>query len=191
MALELVQRLSVSSEKAKATEIETSVGKENPSEEEKAQVAPQASNQEELSDEAAERPDQTEGEQKSDGEMSVSLSDIASLTEEFPNVRIEEILGDKAFLEFAKHSKGNSLADCYSGYLSFLKTLPAKLRRSDGKASSTAFGAQGNAFGADYSQSLKKQQMDIAKSAGMSYREYCELMSSIPHGLRAAKSTNV
>lgn len=118
------------------------------------------------------------------GETSVSISDLFELKERCPNADVGKIFTDKAFFEFSKGRSG-SLCERYLGYLGFMSLLPGRESvqndRSDySGAASTAFSSDGKAYAHDYSERLTRRQMDIAKNAGMSYREYGELLDSIP-----------
>lgn len=118
------------------------------------------------------------------GETSVSISDLFELKERCPNADVGKIFTDKAFFEFSKGRSG-SLCERYLGYLGFMSLVSGRESvqndRSDySGAASTAFSSDGKAYAHDYSERLTRRQMDIAKNAGMSYREYGELLDSIP-----------
>ena len=121
---------------------------------------------------------------QSAGETSVSISDLFELKERCPNADVGKIFTDKAFFEFSK-GRGGSLCERYLDYLGFMSLVSGSADvqndRSDySGAASTAFSSDGKAYACDYSERLTRRQMDIAKNAGMSYREYGELLDSIP-----------
>lgn len=118
------------------------------------------------------------------GEASVSISDLFELKQRCPNADVGKIFTDRAFFEFSK-GRGGSLCERYLDYLGFMSLVSGgddvRNDRSDySGAASTAFSSDGKAYSYDYSERLTRRQMDIAKNAGMSYREYGELLDSIP-----------
>ena len=123
----------------------------------------------------------------SDGEdcVTVSANELCRIKELYPNTDINGIFSDRAFQSFSKGRRG-ALSDIYSDYVSFLSEVSEKLsdgsgsRRDYSGAASTAFSSDAKAYGDSYSERLTRRQMDIAKSSGMSYREYGELLDSIP-----------
>lgn len=118
------------------------------------------------------------------GWTSVSISDLFELKERCPNADVGKLFTDKAFFEFSKGRNG-SLCERYLDYLGFMSLVSGRESvqndRSDySGAASTAFSSDGKAYAHDYSERLTRRQMYIAKNAGMSYREYGELLDSIP-----------
>ncbi len=123
--------------------------------------------------------------------LTVSLGDITQIREMFPDANIENVLCDKTFSIFAQGRNGN-LASIYRDDRNFsdlfsLKEQTDVKKNQENRLASTAFSSYAGSVGNDYSAGLSKQQMEIAKQAGMSYREYSEMLEAIPHGLRSKR----
>ena len=118
------------------------------------------------------------------------MLEILHFKKNFPDTDINSLFENKAFLAFSKGRRQN-LCSLYGDYISFMSALygdgKKSERKDDSETFSTSFSARSKSYGNDYSGILSKRQMEIAKSEGMSYREYAELLSSIP----SKKNVNV
>lgn len=118
------------------------------------------------------------------------MLEILHFKKNFPDTDINSLFENKAFLAFSKGRRQN-LCSLYGDYISFMSALygdgQKSERREDSESFSTSFSARSKSYGNDYSGILSKRQMEIAKSEGMSYREYAELLSNIP----SKKNVNV
>lgn len=107
------------------------------------------------------------------------LSDIKS---RYPEKALKRMLEGNSFERFAKGRSG-SIGEIFDDYYAFMEDFSkgeAEDAADDGHAllASTAFSSHSGA--SDTGAKLTKQQMEIAKSAGMSYREYAALLDSVP-----------
>ncbi len=124
-------------------------------------------------------------------QVSMTFSDIMSLKEKYPDADMNLLFDGGRFERFAR-GKSSSLEEIYDDYCAFLSefspTSAATYGRENEEAYARAYGdvqLASTAFSSHsgtspVSDGLTKQQMEIAKSAGLSYREYAELLSSIP-----------
>ncbi len=126
------------------------------------------------------------GQKGNDGDDD-SESFIKTLTQikaKYPTA--DTLLSGDRFQKFAKGRSG-SISEIFDDYYDFVTTF-SDTAHGDGEGhaqlASTAFSAKSGVT--DTGESLTKQQMEIAKSAGMSYREYANLLKSIPQ--RAART---
>ena len=130
---------------------------------------------------------------------------LYELKERFPENDVAHDVTSKEFELFAK-GKSTDISEIYKDFLCFKaqysdnntgfpsntvqgsepvlsrKDIPASDKNSyefDGTSRGYS-GFSGGAPLADYSKMLTKRQMDIAKQSGMSYREYANLLQSIP-----------
>ena len=130
---------------------------------------------------------------------------LYELKEHFPENDVAHDVTSKEFELFAK-GKSADISEIYKDFLCFKaqysdnntgfpsntvqgsepvlsrKDIPASDKNSyefDGTSRGYS-GFSGGAPLADYSKMLTKRQMDIAKQSGMSYREYANLLQSIP-----------
>lgn len=106
------------------------------------------------------------------------LSVLSYLKENFPAASIEELLSGDLFERFARGRSGSAreIVDDFFGFASALSKRENEAV-SEGYSShaSTAFSSGGSS-----EVELTSRQMEIAKSAGMSYREYAQMLESIP-----------
>lgn len=118
------------------------------------------------------------GEDKDEGFISL-LCDIKS---RYPKGEVEKLFTGDLFERFAKGRSGNirEIVDDYFSFISSFSTKNDEKDKGEGYSSfaSTAFSSQSGAVTG--AANLTKQQMEIAKSAGMSYREYANLLESVP-----------
>lgn len=125
-------------------------------------------------------------------QVQLSFSDIASLKQKYPDADINLLFDGGKFESFAR-GKSCSLKEIYDDYCAFLSlfSVPSNSASLGNEASahnerayvnselaSTAFSSMSGT--SPVCDGLTKQQMEIARSAGLSYREYAELLSSIP-----------
>lgn len=134
---------------------------------------------------------------KEEGDVMKGFFEILSeIREKHGKEGVEKLMQAELFESFAKGRSG-SIGDIFSDFCSFMDALgtgnaaadktEAQGDRIDSDFSSTAFSAH-SASTVSAKDSLTKQQMEIARSAGMSYREYAELLGSIPSGKRGTKN---
>lgn len=117
---------------------------------------------------------------------------LKTLREKFSEQDLGYLLSSGLFESFAKGRQGN-LMDVFSDFCEFMSNISQNKKSGvyyddkeemldgnyDDGFSSTAFSSH-SSTASSYEDGLTKQQMDIAKSAGMSYREYAQLLDSIP-----------
>ncbi|MBR2021211.1 MAG: hypothetical protein IJ939_02130 [Clostridia bacterium] len=128
--------------------------------------------------------DENTANDENEGFMSL-LCDIKS---KYPKGDVEKLFSGDLFERFAKGRSG-SMREIVDDFFSFVSSLGIKedtAGNTDGYSSfaSTAFSSNAGTIGTG--ANLTKQQMEIAKSAGMSYREYANLLESVPK--RAART---
>lgn len=116
--------------------------------------------------------------EKSDG-----ANEFYRFLEKFGENELKNAMHDRAFTAFSAGKEG-SLTSLYQSYLDFLSALTEsrdarKYRAAEASLASTGF--SGRASGeVDYGSLLTENQKKLAKGAGMSYRQYSELLSQIP-----------
>lgn len=120
------------------------------------------------------------------------FASLKEISEKYPEDKVENLFTLGLFEKFAKGKSGN-ICDIYGDYRNFLKTVedlkgksvytnePKEEYKSDEEYESTSFS---RFSGSAQDCSLTKQQMEIARSAGISYREYEELLRSVPKSTR-------
>ena len=117
--------------------------------------------------------------EKSFGEYTVD--ELYALAEEHPSEDVTSDIMSEPFKIFAKQRRG-SMGDTYSEFLAmkkaFEKAVPA--RGKSGQDEKRAYSGFGDAPSRDPSAGLTRRQMEIARDAGMSYREYAFLLESLP-----------
>ncbi len=121
---------------------------------------------------------------------------ISDLKEKFGEREIERMLSGNLFANFAKGRK-ESLDETVSAFCSFMSCLypnaeledsdtgedgNEELREQAPDFASTAFSVYSGTPASD--MGLTRQQREIAKSAGMSYREYASLLEQAPKKTR-------
>ena len=113
-----------------------------------------------------------------------SYFEVAEFIHNFSEEEFKRILSDKVFLSFCAGRAG-TLSQNYLAYFDLLEKLgkneeAKKSKSAQNALHSTAFSRENAGYANDYSSLLTKRQMEIAKEAGMSYREYAELLGEIP-----------
>lgn len=126
---------------------------------------------------------------------------LYALAEAFPEKDVARDVSSKAFRLFAAGKSGD-ITSIYEAYLAFRKAWedgqPPKetadeasfddadqmAAKDNGSRSFSSF--SGGAPLTDYGETLTARQMLIARQSGMSYREYAELLRSVPQGRRCA-----
>ena len=127
---------------------------------------------------------------------------LYALADRFPENDVARDVTSKAFRLFAAGKSGD-ITSVYEEYLAFRKAAAAEQIRKEvqspsapetsedeqkcdvTKTASRSFsGFPGGTPPADYGAALTARQMLIARQSGMSYREYAELLHSVPHGKR-------
>ncbi len=124
------------------------------------------------------------------------------LSEKYPHIDIEALLDNESFKRYCKR-KGGSLTELYEGFSALMLSIEKfgdsirekasdyeplseeRFRESDRhfavrSLSSTGFSKGSASANADTGALLSPMQRDIARRAGISYREYAELMRDIP-----------
>jgi len=125
------------------------------------------------------------------GGMKMEIGDFCALKEKYPGVDMNKLFEGSMFEKFSS-GKNKSITEIYDDFCAFLSEFfcdggqhyagTNEMEADEGRighAFSTAF-SSGSGTSDRYSDGLTKQQMEIAKSAGLSYREYAQLLSSIP-----------
>lgn len=121
--------------------------------------------------------------QKDTPEVSNSADEFYRFIEKFGENELKAAMNDKAFTAFSAGKEG-SLSSLYEGYLDFLSALSEsrdarKYRAAEASLASTGFSKRASGE-VDYGSLLTENQKKLAKGAGMSYRQYSELLSQIP-----------
>lgn len=113
---------------------------------------------------------------------------LYELVARFPTEKAAEDVASEAFRRFAAGKSGDVLS-IYADYLDFKRAFSAQSAEADYvpavsvEAEEERFSAYaGGAALPDHAQSLTSRQMQIARESGMSYREYAELLQSVPAG---------
>lgn len=121
---------------------------------------------------------------KSDDEKEMFIKTLSEIKAKYPTA--DTLLSGDNFRKFAKGRSG-SISEIFDDYYDFVTSFESAEQNGENEShaslASTAFSAGSGV--SDEGTSLTKQQMEIAKSAGMSYREYSRLLESIPQ--RAAR----
>ena len=97
--------------------------------------------------------------------------------------KLLELMNDSAFRAFCVGKSGD-LLELYESYMGFLEALSVSPEAKRRRVAQREFASTGFSRGAcstvDYGSLLTENQKKIAKAAGMSYRQYSELISQIP-----------
>ncbi len=109
--------------------------------------------------------------------------EIFEFIEKYGKNELENLIADRAFPEFCKGKTGD-LVSLFEDYRSFLTALTEsgpdkKHKKAQAGLASTGFSGYSSG-GADYSEMLTDNQKRIASAAGMSAKQYYELLSQIP-----------
>ncbi len=118
-----------------------------------------------------------------DNEKIRRLNEIDRFCLSYGKSALENALKDRAFREFCAGKDGDimSLYESYQNFLEMLSSSPAAKRYRAAEQGLASTGFSGNASpSADYGSLLTENQKRIAASAGMSYRQYAELLEQIP-----------
>lgn len=121
-----------------------------------------------------------------------TVSELYELAKEHPEENVAEDILSDAFRIFSEQRTG-SAKEIYSLFLelkrSFEKSTKATATNANparglsGQENKRAYSGYAQAgVHRDVSSSLTGRQMQIARDSGMSYREYAELLASLPHG---------
>ena len=121
-------------------------------------------------------------EDESSGDSPTVDSELEEFTRVFPRVDLRSLLENEDFLDYAD-GKSGSLVSLYAAFLTERdeRILAEEQDRSNSlrrSLASTGF-SSGKSAGEDYSSLLTPTQMRIAKSAGMTYKEYADYLSQI------------
>ena len=124
----------------------------------------------------------------------LGIDSLCAFKKKYPTADMNKLFDSNLFGSFAK-GRNQSLMEICEDFCSFLSLLDTEKVKDDDESDMGYDGANRNssmlstAFSShsatsDISGGLTKQQMEIAKSAGLSYREYSQLLSSIPKSHR-------
>ncbi len=123
----------------------------------------------------------TEGAKETEEDGGDFVSTLVYLKSAYPERNLEKLLSGDLFERFAK-GKSGSVKEILCDFFSFADAFSEKNETEENSAhsniGSTAFSSESGAP-TDFS-GLTPRQMEIAKGAGMSYREYAHLLESIP-----------
>ncbi len=123
------------------------------------------------------------------GQLCVTTSDIAQIYEKYPSSDIGKTLCSPAFLKFSQGRQG-TFPEIYSDFMSLKNLLVENSNNESNSArsalASTAFSADSRSSFSGEHSNLTARQMQMAKNAGLSYREYSDLLNSIPKGTRSS-----
>lgn len=130
---------------------------------------------------------EVESAQKESALLAFTPSDIATIYEKYPSSDIAATLCSPEFLKFTQNRQG-SFDEIYSDFLS-LKNLFNERAQNDSNSlhsslASTSFSADSKSSFSTGHTNLTARQMQMAKNAGLSYREYSDLLNSIPKGTK-------
>ncbi len=178
MANELVERLKKSSENPKAE----AEAQEPQSLDDGTDVADAAATETTDAQEMCGNDGTEENDEKGRAEETDSFSDILyDIKARYPKQAVEMLFSGDLFERFAKGRQG-STKEIVDDFFDFVESAGISNVKNDdddhSSFASTAFSSQSGSGSAG--TNLSKQQMEIAKSAGMSYREYQSLLESIP-----------
>lgn len=108
------------------------------------------------------------------------MSVLSDVKNKYGKEEIGKLFAGDLFERFAKGRNGNT-REVIDEFLYFVNSVGQGENGSEsyhGTLASTAFSADSSGTAADVT--LTKQQMEMAKSAGMSYREYAHLLGTVP-----------
>lgn len=144
---------------------------------------------EDFSEEISEEKTESDAEVFANGFDNCTVADLYALSEQFPDENVAQDIISESFRIFAKGRNGEP-ENIYSEFLdlrrSFEKGLseknPARGLSGQEKSTRAYSGFDGAGIYRNASAGLTKRQMQIARDSGMSFREYAELLDSVPHG---------
>lgn len=125
---------------------------------------------------------QNDGNEKSEAKQGF-FEVLSNIREKYPDSMVEKMLAGNLFEKFAKGREGK-IEDVFDDFYGFMSMIDAKKNsqnideKENSNFASTSFSSYSGL--PDAGTNLTKQQMEIAKSAGMSYREYQNLLESVP-----------
>ena len=110
-----------------------------------------------------------------------TVSEMYALVKEFPEESVTADVMSEPFFIFAKDKTG-SMSDIYSEYLTLKNAFNTKslVRSQSGQKEERSHSGFGEAPARDISSGLTRRQMELARGAGMTYREYSLLLDSLP-----------
>ncbi len=134
--------------------------------------------------EPKDRPKDTEAAiSEEDSDEGKRRLEIFEFIEKYGKNELENLIRDRAFPEFCRGKTGN-LVSLFEDYRAFLAALTEsdtdkKQKQAEAGLASTGFSGYSSG-GVDYSEMLTDNQKRIASAAGMSAKQYYELLSQIP-----------
>ncbi len=106
-------------------------------------------------------------------------NEIAELSEAHPELDVSSLINDEEFGKFYAALAGDipelNLLTAYEAF-SEAKAIEKRMKTASSMKRTPVMQSAGR----DFSQNLTERQRNIAKHAGMSYKEYAELLSEIP-----------
>ncbi len=117
--------------------------------------------------------------------------ELSALMERYPELDVAELLSNEDFVRYCRRY-GGALPEMYEGYKRLIDSLgalsaPQKYEKEDNTIaqarrvlSSTSFSGSSASPSADAGFELTPLQRDIARRAGLSYREYSEMLRDVP-----------
>jgi hypothetical protein len=123
------------------------------------------------------------GAEENGNEKERRVNEIKQFISVYGEDTLEKLMEDKLFTSFCKRHSGDLLT-LYEDYTIFLSQLANANSAVNARAAQRGFastGFSGYAAGTpDYASLLTENQKKIASAAGMSYRQYSELLAQIP-----------
>ena len=130
-----------------------------------------------------------------DDSQSAATDEMCELMKAYPELCIETLLSDEGFIMYSKRYKG-TLKELYEGYKR-VRTALGKIGGDNGgetdynfdrrRMASTSFSRYSASPSSDAGFDLSPLQRDIARRAGLSYREYFEMLREIPDSKKATR----
>ncbi len=123
----------------------------------------------------------------------MTVSELLDFAYQYGNGEVLKDISEKSFELFARNRKG-SAKEVYDAYLDFKKSfapkneakteiMPENYETQPENYDERELSGFSSGAVSSFPVNLSKRQMDIARENGMSFREYSELLESIPHKL--------
>lgn len=136
-----------------------------------------------------EESEESEEPKEVSGFENCKVKDLYELSEQFPKENVMQDIASESFRIFAK-GRTEAPEQIYSEYLNLRRSFEKAMsdttsaRGITGQEKSTRAysGFDGAGIHRNPTSGLTKRQMQIARESGMSFREYAELLESVPRG---------